>query len=251
MLAAAVAAAAVWGAWWFLSGRAQDATRLAISFPADGSNVFRMGATLDWRSDSRGLDREVHTEFEGILTLRTLSKDADGARIRAILDLSSLSVNGRPVTRPPTLRARIHAGSDGSAREGDYLNLPEPSAPIMLVATGLAPDLPSRPVSPGDEWTDTISLRMGTDRLEGSTRSRFLRYEETHGVNAAVIQGTRRLKIDGGPPVQGKGTMTVDQTAWIDPDTGAVLRMSATVRFSLNARPAVLDGWDRYELHAV
>jgi hypothetical protein len=251
MVAVVIAAGAI-GAWWILSGGGQGgSTRLAVTFPADGSNVYRMGATLDWRSDSRTFDSEVHTEFQGILTLRTLSKTTDAARIRAILDLSSLSVNGRPVVKPPTIRGRINAGSDGSARQGDYLNLPEPSPPIMLVATGLTPDLPSRPVSPGDTWTDSVSVRMGTDRLEGTTQSRFVRYEKVQGVRAAVIQGTRRLKIDGGPPLPGKGTMTIDQTAWVNPDTGSILKMSATVRFLFKARAVVLDGWDRYELNAV
>jgi hypothetical protein len=244
-------AAAIGSAWWILSGASQGPKRLAVSFPADGSSVYRMGASLDWRKDSRGLDSEVHTEFEGILTLRTVAKDPGGARVRAILDLSTLVVNDRPVFRPPTMRGRIHAAGDGTVRQGDYLELPRPSAPIMLPATGLTPVLPDSPVEPGDSWTDSVSVRMGRDRLRGTARSRFLRYEDVEGVETAVLQGTRDFKIDGGPPLPGKGTLTVDQTAWVNPDTGAVLRMTATVRFSFRARSVVLDGWDRYELKAV
>jgi hypothetical protein len=249
-LVVALVAGALGGAWWILSGGGQEDVRLALSFPPKGSNVFRMNATLDWQADSRVIDLEVHSEFEGILTLRTLSTTGDLSRLRAILDISSLSVNGRPVTRPPTVRTRMRVGSDGTAVRGGYLTLPAPSPPIMLIATGLVPDLPDRPMAPGESWTDSVNVRAAGDRLKGTAHTKFLRYEDVDGVAAAVLEGTRELRIDAGPPIPGKGTMTVDQTAWVNPETGQLLRMTATVRFSIKVRGGVIEGLDQYDLRA-
>jgi hypothetical protein len=210
-----------------------------------------MAATIDWQSDSRLLDAEIHTEFEGILTLRTLSVDGDLATLRAILDMSSLSVNGRPVTKPPTIRSRMHMGNDGTVDRGGYLWLPDTSPPIMLNVTGLTPHLPDGSVVPGDSWTDSISIRATKDRYQGTAHTTFVRYEDLDGVATAVIEGTRELRFRGGPPLPGKGTMSIDQTAWVNPESGRALRMTATVRFSFWARGEFIEGVDRYELRAV
>lgn len=250
-LVVVLVAATVGGAWWFLSNRGDEPTHLALSFPPEGSQVYRMGATIDWQSDSRVFDAEVHTEFEGILTFRTLSVDGDLTRLRAILDMSSLSVNGRPVTKPPTLRSVMRMGSDGTVDRGGYLRLPDSSPPIMLNVTGLTPDLPDRSMVPGETWTDSVSSRATKDRYKGTARTTFVRYEDLDGVTTAVLQGTRELRFHGGPPVPGRGTMTIDQTAWVNPETGKALRMTATVRFSFRDSGGVIEGVDRYELRAV
>jgi hypothetical protein len=247
------------GGWWFLQARQPDPETLRLVFPPKGATVSRVTATLDWRSDYAPLNLELYGEFDGILTLRTRSLDGDRAKLRAILDLSTFVLNDRPITHPNSTRAGLEMRTDGRILSGGNLFFPGLRQAFLVAATGLSPDLAARPVVPGDTWTDSLRIRVDTDLLHGDTRSELLRYEDVGEVRAAVVHGTKDLTIKGGRPLPGTGSMKIDQTAWLDPETGTILRMTATVQVTYHSRPQarlggrriLIEGMDRYELTAV
>jgi hypothetical protein len=256
---ALVLVAAVAGGWWFVQTRRPDPATLRLVFPPEGATVSRVAATLEWRSNYAPLDLELYGDFEGILTLRTRSLDGNRAKLRAILDLSNFVVNDHPITKPPSTRARIELRTDGTNIGGGTLFFPGLRQAFLPAATGLAPDLAGHPVVPGDTWTDTLRVRVGGDLLHGDTYSELLRYEDVGGVRVAVVHGTKDLTIQGGRPLPGTGSMKIDQTAWLDPESGTLVRMTATVEVTYHSRPQpefggrpiLIEGVDRYELNAV
>jgi hypothetical protein len=247
------------GGWWFLHARRPDPVTLRLFFPPKGATVSRVTATLDWRSDYAPLNLELYGEFDGVLTLRTSSLDGDRAKLRAILDLSSFVVNDHPVTEPPSTSARLEMRTDGTVVRGKHLVFPGTSQTMLLGVTGLVPGLSDDPVVPGDTWTGSLRIRLGTDLFDGTTRSEFVRFEDVGEVRAAVIHGTKDLTIKSNRPLPGTGSMKVDQTAWLDPETGKVLQMTVTTQFTYHARPQaklggrriLIEGADRYELTAI
>jgi hypothetical protein len=258
IVALAVLLVAGVGTWWFIQARRPDPATLALQFPRKGATVSHVTATLDWRSDYAPLNVELYGEFDGLLTLQTRSLKGDRASLRTILDISNFVVNERPITQPQSARGWIHIRTDGTpVRAGNIFYPGIRGQVFMLGWMGLTPDLDARAVVPGDTWTDTFRARVGTDLLTGTTRSELLRYETVRGVNAAVVHGTKELTIKGGPPLPGTGTVTIDQTAWLDPEGGTVLRMNATVqvdyrpRQKFGGRRILIEGVESYRLDAV
>jgi hypothetical protein len=246
------------GTWWFIQARQADPATLVLKFPRKGATVSHVTTTLDWRSDYAPLNLELYGEFDGILTLRTTSLKGDRAKLRTILDISNFVANERPITEPRSARGWIEMRTDGTpVRAGNIFYPALRGQVFMLGWMGLTPDLHGRAVVPGDTWTDTFRARVGTDLLEGDTRSELVRYENVGGVNAAVVHGTKELTIKGGAPVPGRGTVMIDQTAWLDPENGTVLRMSATVqvnyrpREKFGGRRILIEGVESYRLEAV
>ena len=255
---AAILVAGVAG-WWFVQARQPDPTTLSVSFPRKGATVSRVSATLDWRSDYAPINLELYGKFDGLLTLRTLSLKKDRARLRAILDISTFVVNEHPITDSQSSRGWIEIRTDGSTARGGKIFFPGLGKQLFALGwTGLTPDLDGRPVVPGDSWTDTFKARIGTDRLEGQTRSELLRYENVGDVSAAVVHGTKDLRLKGGPPLPGTGSVKIDQTAWLDPESGKVLRMTATVEVTYRPRERfgggrriLIEGVETYRLDAI
>lgn len=237
--------------WWYVSSRQPEPRSVAISLAVgEAAQVFRADARLRWASSGAPLHWEAHTDFEGILTLKASPADHGGAKVRGILDLSRLSVNGRPFTEPPTIRAKMQFSGDGTVVRGGVFRLPLPSPPIQLLLTGLGPDLPTHAIRPGDAWTDRQEVRVGKERLLMTSRSEFLRYEQMSGVEVAVIHGTRSFEMkDPGP--RKRGHARVEQTAWFDPGSGAVLKMSATIWIEYSGPDGGYTAGDRLQLTAV
>lgn len=254
-LAVALVAGAI-GAWWFFNGSDGDAVRLSLALPRKGAVVFRVHNSTGVDADYIGAF-EFQSEFDGILTLRTGSVEDDYTRVRGLLDVSSLVWNGRPETGRPTLRARFRLRSDGNVVGGNWFDPGVLAGTYDPVTAGLSPDLPPYPVRPGDAWRDKYRLRQKKDRVSVTTSSKFLRYDELKGVRVAVVQGTRTLELSSIPGRKNalKGTVSVDQTAWIDPALGTVLRMTATITGDVTARGsggrARLYGTERLELTAL
>ena len=246
------------GGWWLVQARRPDPVTLGLAFPRKGATVSRVAATLDWRSDYAPINLELYGEFEGLLTLRTRSFKGDRAKLRTILDLSSFVVNDRPITGPQSARGWLEMRTDGTTVRGGNIFFPGLRGQVFMLGwTGLTPDLDARPVAPGDTWRDTFRARVGTDLLEGETRSKLLRYEDVGDVSAAVVHGTKDLTFKGGKPFPGTGSAKIDQTAWIDPETGTVLRMTATVEVNyrpqarFGGRRILIEGVESYRLDAV
>lgn len=217
-------------AWWLTRSEAvPEPTRLALGLGEGETQVFRVHTLMDSRADRVGA-WEFQSEFEGMLTLRTRSSKGDVAKMTATLGVLTLTWNGRPVTDPRALRSVVRIRSDGNVLRAGHFDVGVPAATVDLVTTGLGPDLPPHEVVPGDTWTDQLRIVDEGILARVDTRSTFVRMEELGGVPVAVVQGTRtaRLTTPGDRPRGVRGTVTVDQTAWLDPKDGRVLRMSAT-----------------------
>jgi len=249
-------AVAIGGAWWLFGRGNSDSVRLSLTVPREGSMVFRVHNSAGANADFIG-EFEFDSEFEGILTLRTRSVDGDMARVTGLLDISRLIWNGRPETGRPTLRARFRLRSDGNVVAGKSFNPGVPAGTYDPLVAGLSPDLPPHAVKLGDAWNDEYQFRDKGVRVHVTTSSKFLRIEELRGVMVAVVEGTRTLDLST-PRDRKKGvvgTITVNQTAWIDPVLGKVLRMSATISGSITesgrGRPATAQATERLELTAL
>jgi hypothetical protein len=140
---------------------------------------------------------------------------------------------------------------------GKSFNPGVPAGTYDPLVAGLSPDLPPHAVKLGDAWNDEYQFRDKGVRVHVTTSSKFLRIEELRGVMVAVVQGTRTLDLST-PRDRKKGvvgTITVNQTAWIDPVLGKVLRMSATISGSITesgrGRPATAQATERLELTAL
>ena len=242
-MALAVVLVAGLAGWGIIQARKPDPVRLSLTLPKKGAMVFRVQNSTGLDADYIG-SFEFHSEFEGILTLRTRSVKGDLTRVRGLLDVSSLVWNGRPETGRPTLRANFRLRSDGNVVRGQWFNPGVIAGTYDPITAGLSPDLPPHPVRPGDTWKDEYRVRQKKTRLSVTTSSSFLRYEEMNGVRVAVVQGTRTLKfssIDHGKNAWFE-TDTVEQRAWIDPELGSVLRMTATIRGNFTGRGAAGRG---------
>jgi len=258
IVALAVVLVAGVAGWWIVQARRPDPATLKLTFPRQGATVSKVASTMDWRSDYAPLNVELYGEFDGLLTLRTRSLQGDRVKLRAILDLSTFVANDRPITQPHSARGEIEMRTDGTTVRASNLSFPGlRGQPFLVTWTGLTPDLADSPVVPGDAWTDTFKARVGTDRLEGDSRSELLRYEDVGGVRAAVVHGTKDLTIQGGKPLPGTGSVKIDQTAWIHPERGTVLRMTATVEVTyrtkarFGGRRILIEGVESYRLDAV
>jgi hypothetical protein len=229
-LALVVLAVAIGGLWWIFGRGSSDAVRLSLVVPQEGAMVFRVHNSAGANADSVGAF-EFDSEFDGILTLRTRSVDGDVARVAGLLDISRLIWNGRPETGRPTLRARFQLRSDGNVVAGRSFNPGVPAGTYDPLVAGLSPDLPPHPVKLGDSWGDGYQFQDQGVEVQVTTSSRFLRVEELDGVMVVVVQGTRTLDLSTARQRKRDvtGTITVNQTAWIDPVLGKVLRMSATI----------------------
>lgn len=218
--------------------------------------VYRVHNSAGSNADFIG-EFEFDSEFDGILTLRTRSVEGDMARVTGLLDISRLIWNGRPETGRPALRARFQLRSDGNVVAGKSFDPGVPAGTYDPVVAGLSPDLPPHPVKLGDAWSDEYQVQDKGVRVQVTTSSRFLRIEELRGAMVAVVKGTRTLVLST-PRDRKKGvegTITVNQTAWIDPVRGKVLRMSATISGSVThsgrGKPATVQATERLDLTAL
>jgi hypothetical protein len=110
--------------------------------------------------------------------------------------------------------------------------------------------LPDSRVKPGDTWSkDYDEPNPFGRRIEGSgnihvtTKSKYLRDESFQSVNAAVVQTTSDVVLDGEfEGISMKGTMTSHITTWIDPNNHRILKSHKTaktgVNFSLGPAPS-------------
>jgi hypothetical protein len=219
------------GAWWFIAARGPEPARLSLTVPPSGALVFKVRNSAGAHADFVG-QFEFDSEFAGILTLRTRSLDSDGARVSGILDVSRLIWNGRPETGKTPLRARFTLRPDANFTGCSSFDSGAPAGTFDPLVTGLTPDLPPGEVRPGDTWTDEYDgCRKKALNAHVNTWSKFLRYDEVKGVRIAVVRGTRSIEISANKRGNNgaTGTINVDQMAWIDPDDGRVVKMTATV----------------------
>jgi hypothetical protein len=80
--------------------------------------------------------------------------------------------------------------------------------------------------------------------------------ETLRGVHVAVVEGTKTIRLVGPQGgVRTKGIVIVDQTAWVDPKDGRILRMTATARWDTTTwdgnRRVRSDGVEQIELSAI
>jgi hypothetical protein len=234
-LAAVALAVVVFGLWWLFGRGDSPSVQLSLVVPREGAMLYRVQNTAGADAELVG-KFEFDSEFEGILTLRTRSVEGDLARITGLLDISRLIWNGRPETGRPTLRSRISLRADGNIVRGQSFDAKVPAGTYDPVIVGLSPDLPQNAVRLGDSWSDQYQVRGKDVLIDVTTSTRFVRVEDLGGVPVAVVQGTRTLDLTPREKRHKnfKGSITVNQTAWIDPAMGKVLRMSATIKGSLD-----------------
>jgi hypothetical protein len=253
-VAAAVAVALAGGVVWWVRPWQPDPAGLALPLEPGTAMVFRVESWSGWATEP-GYAGRADTELEGLLTLKAGAVEDGTGAMSATLHPWSLTVNGRPIVRPPTPRAQMRLATNGLVEQGGGLALPTPSAPLLLAATGITPALPDGPVRPGDRWSAARSrARLFGGRASVRAEGWLLRYAEMGTAKVAVVRGTRRISLRGSP-LLGRGTIVVNQTAWIEVTTGAVLRSDAVLTVDLRARRAggahPIEGTTSLRLRAV
>jgi hypothetical protein len=124
------------------------------------------------------------------------------------------------------------------------------------------PLLPEGPVGPGDEWEKDVEqpLPFGDGEIRIHSENEFVRYEDVGGVRTAVIEsaitspidwtidlaelgdeldnsGTSFVDVEGLPSsVLYRGQVEQDQTTWLDPDRGEVVRSELSGEFDITTR---------------
>jgi hypothetical protein len=230
---------------------------LVLGFQEGETEQYQLTASLDSTIElAPNQVTSVQGSVSETIEMRVVRVDPEG---RATLDLRlvdfSGQMDGQPLKAPARKQFRVVVSNDGRIIETAaglaYVTLDgEPgNAPCF-------PLLPSHPVNPGDRWEveHRQALPRGIGHMKLHSWNELLAYEETEGVRAAVvdsvISGTMEADFDqadlskvmhasdvpAGVRASTFGQVWVNQTVWLDPTDGDILRGDARAQFELTMR---------------
>lgn len=258
MVVAAASLALVLAAAGFVVFRPQPAgAALVLGFQEGETEQYQLTASLESTIE---LGPNQVTSVQGSVSetieMTVARVDPEG---RATLDLRlvdfSGQMDGQPLKAPAKKQFRVVVSNDGRIIETAaglaYVSLDgEPgNAPCF-------PLLPPHPVNPGDRWEveHRQQLPRGIGHMKLHSFNELLGYEETGGMRAAVvdsvISGTMEADFDqtdlrkvmhsssvpAGVRASTFGQVWVNQTVWLDPSDGDILRGDARAEFELTMR---------------
>jgi hypothetical protein len=188
----------------------------------------------------------VATDLRAGQVFRVTAVDGDGTAAVDVelIDISGTS-NGQPLPPLGTQRTTQRIAPDGRILGGG------PSGPAAVKVTIPAADqayaiLPAGAVRPGDAWTVDFERPnpFGTGTWKVHSENRLLRYEQVAGVRAAVVASRLSTPFDvdldpaqlgqpAGVALHESGTVTADDTTWVDPAAGRVVKTSSQSRFDV------------------
>jgi hypothetical protein len=230
---------------------------LVLGYEVGQTDQYRLTASMESTIE---LAPNQVTSFQGSVTetieIRVARVDPQG---RATLDIRLLEftgqVDGQMIKAPAKKRFRVVVSNDGRVIETAaglaYVSLDgEPGNAQCF------PLLPDHPVNPGDRWE--VEHRQGLPRGIGHLKlhawNELLDYEQTAGLRTAVIDsvisGTMEAdfneadlrkvahaaNVPAGARASTFGQVWVNQTVWLDPSGGDLVRGDARAEFELTMR---------------
>lgn len=246
---------------------------LALGFQEGATYRYRVTMSVDGTVDTGLADLPMTGELEETVAYDVIELTPDGA---ATIDVSvedvSGSFSGQPIPAATDVEMRMVIGPDGELREVDGEPVPDalrqgwadPSGAGGLPGMQSFPLLPDRPVGPGDEWVKDVEqpLPFGEGVVSLHSENEFVRYEDVGSVRTAVIESAITSPIDwtidlaelaelGAQVDQGGGFVDVeglpssisyrgqveqDQTTWLDPNRGEMVRSELSGEFDITTR---------------
>ena len=179
-----------------------------------------------------------------VFQVTAVDTDGTAALDVELVDISGTS-NGQPLPPLGTQRTTRRVAADGRILGGG------PSGAAAIKVAIPAADqtyaiLPARPVRPGDAWSVDFERPnpFGTGSWKVHSENRLLRYEQVAGVRAAVVASRLSTPFDvdldpaqlgqpAGVALHEAGTVTAEDTTWLDPAAGRVLKTSSQSRFDV------------------
>lgn len=239
--------------------------RVTMSF--DGTVDALVELPMDGRVEENVAYHVVEVAPDGAATVDVSVEDVSG------------SFAGQPLPPASDMELRMVIGPDGGLREIDGQPVPEalgqgwadPSGSGGLPGMQSFPFLPDEPVGPGDEWVRDVDqpVPFGEGRIQVHSENEFVRYEDVGSVRTAVIEseisspmdwtidlselaefGEELETSDGGfVDVEGlpstisyRGDVSQDQTTWLDPDRGEMVRSELSGEFDVTIRASGGEG---------
>lgn len=268
-----LAAALTAGGFWFLTRPRGPDVALALGFEEGTTYRYRVTMSFDGTVDAL-VELPMDGEVRQTLAYEVVDVASDGtATIVVRVEDASGTFAGRPI--PPTgdVETRMVIGPDGGIREIDGQPVPEalgqgwtdPSGSGGLPGMQSFPFLPDEPVEPGDEWVRDVTqpVPFGEGEIRVHAENEFLRYEDVGSVRTAVIEsevtspidwtidlaelaelggqvdsaGEGFAEIEGLPTsVDYQGEVVQEQTTWLDPDQGEMVRSELSGEFDITTR---------------
>jgi hypothetical protein len=247
------------GAFAYLSlNRSTGGSALAMSFPPGQSFTYglhmNMTGTLKIGAQSSPFTGNVSET----LSWKVLSVGAHGvATVELKASGVSGSFNGQQVKSGTEFTTQIQVAPDGRVLVGGELTSSTSGSGFDVLGTDqFTPILPDHPVKPGDSWDKSFdqTLPFGGSQLRYTAHNTLDRYENVDGVKTAVIHSAMTIPLDisidlrklletygqGGsipkalnPSIQYGGSVTVDETSWLDPQKGSLVKTLLDGRFDM------------------
>ena len=246
---------------------------LALGFEEGATYRYRVTMSIDGTVDTPLAELPMVGELSETVAYEVVELAPDGA---ATIDVSvedvSGSFSGRPIPPATDVEMRMVIGPDGELREVDGEPVPEalgqgwadPSGSGGLPGMQSFPLLPDGPVGPGDEWVKDVEqpLPFGEGLVSVHSENEFVRYEDVGPIRTAVIESAITSPIDwtidlaelaelgaqvddgGGltdleglpSTISYRGEVAQDQTTWLDPDRGEIVRSELAGEFDITTR---------------
>jgi hypothetical protein len=274
VLVVALAVTLTAGGFFVLSRPRGPDVALALGFREGATYRYRLTMSTDGTIDTALVDLPLVGEVTETVSYHVVDVAPDGAAtIDVGIEDVSGSFSGQPIPASTDMEMRMVIGSDGELREVDGQPVPEalqqgwadPSGAGGLPGMQSFPLLPDGPVGPGDEWVKDVEqpLPFGDGEIRLHSENEFVRYEDVGAVRTAVIESAITSPIDwtidlaglaelgrqldgsdeGFVDVEGlpssvsyRGRVEQDQTTWLDPDRGEVVRSELSGEFDITTR---------------
>ena len=269
-----LAAALTAGGFWFLTRPRGPDVALALGFEEGDTYRYRLTMVTDGTIDTALVDLPMDGDVTQTVTYHVVEVAADGAAtIEVGIDEVKGSFAGQEIPVTEQMRVRMVIGPDGELREVDGRPVPEALQQGWADPTGAGglpgmqsfPLLPDGPVGPGDEWVKEVvhPLPFGDGEVRLHAENEFVRYDDIGQVRAAVIESEITSPIDWtidvaelaelGKQFDGsgegfaeieempttiayRGQVLQDQTTWLDPDRGEMVRSELSGEFDITTR---------------
>ncbi|MGH2764803.1 MAG: hypothetical protein ACRDKA_02655 [Actinomycetota bacterium] len=247
---------------------------LALEFREGATYRYRLTMSFDGTLELPLVEMPMVGKLSETIVYHVLSVEPDGAAtIDLSVEEVEGSVAGQPVPDVTDLDIRMVIAPDGSVREVDGTPVPaalqqawsDPTGSGGLPGMQSFPFLPEGPVGPGDEWVKDIEqpLPFGQGEVAVHAENEFARYEDVGSIRAAVIESeisspidwsidlaeaaelavevggseTTPEELEGLPDrISYRGDVLQDQTTWLDPSRGEVLRTELNGEFDITTR---------------
>lgn len=274
-----LAAALTAGGFFVLSRPRGPDVALALGFEEGTTYRYRVTMAFDGTVDTL-VKLPMDGRVEETVAYHVVEVAPDGAAtIDVSVEDVSGSFAGRPLPPASDMELRMVIGPDGGLREVDGQPVPEalgqgwadPSGSGGLPGMQSFPFLPDEPVGPGDEWVRDVDqpVPFGEGRIQVHSENEFVRYEDVGSVRTAVIESEisspmdwridlselaefgEELETSDGAfvDVEGlpssityRGDVSQDQTTWLDPGRGEMVRSELSGEFDVTIRASGGEG---------